>query len=73
MSDEKAMVYVGRRAGAIIGTRRTRPTMMDVPSDERAQDSDIVFEALSGDHLEVVAFAARPMPPAGKRNSDRPY
>ena len=55
-------VFVGRRAGAVVGVWRARPTMMDVPADKRSQDKDIVFEEISGEHSDVVTFAARPMP-----------
>lgn len=65
MSDDKEMVFVGRRDGEIVGFWRGRPTMMDVPAGKRTQDADLVFEEMPADHADVVAFVTRP-PPAPK-------
>lgn len=62
MSDDKHIVFVGRRGGAIIGTWSTRPVMMDIEPRKRTQDADVQFEALPEDHNDVVAFRNRPPP-----------
>ena len=61
MSDDRATVFVGRRAGVIVARWSQPPVMLAVPKGERAQDGDLDIEALDADHPDVVAFDTRPL------------
>lgn len=72
MGDDKATVFVGKRAGGIVGIWDRRPATMDVEAGKRAQDDDLEFEELPATHADVVAFSGR-LPPrlSGKSTEQR--